>query len=293
MRINSAPWDWNRNMKTERQSIAGLLALHCHLHGNSDSPQLDCQILLGHTLDKSRAWLLANDEYAVDACSAGKFIAQLKRRRAGEPIAYLTGIKEFWSMALKVTPDTLIPRPETELLVETALDRIPDDHRTVADLGTGSGAIAIALAAERQAWSIVATDVSEGALEVARLNADRLGCKNIEFIAANWCEMLEDYRFDLIVSNPPYVEPDDPHLDELTYEPAGSLVANDHGMADLKTIIRTAPQVLKPDGLLIVEHGYNQQDAVLATFRDAGYRNVESKFDAGGHPRSTIAKAPR
>lgn len=293
MRINSAPWDWNRNMKTEPQSIAGLLALHCHLHGVSDSPQLDCQVILGHILDKSRAWLLANDEYVVDACSAGKFIAQLKRRQAGEPVAYLTGIKEFWSLELQVTPDTLIPRPETELLVETALERIADDHRTVADLGTGSGAIAIALATERPAWSMVATDISGAALKVARLNAGKLGCKNIEFIAANWCAGLEDYRFDLIVSNPPYVEPDDPHLGELTYEPAGSLVANDHGMADLKTIIRTAPQVLKPGGLLIVEHGYNQQDAVLATLRATGYRNIESKFDAAGHPRSTIARAPR
>ncbi|MEX2487976.1 MAG: peptide chain release factor N(5)-glutamine methyltransferase [Pseudomonadales bacterium] len=276
-------------MNTETATISTLLSLHRELHGSSESPQLDCQLILGHILNKPRAWLLANDEHTVDPGTIKTFMAHLARRREGEPLGYLTGIKEFWSLTLEVSTDTLIPRPETELLVETALERLPADHRTIADLGTGSGAIAIALAVERPAWSIVATDNSEAALAIARKNAARHDCNNITFLLTDWCTGLGDHRFDMIVSNPPYVECGDPHLNGLRHEPASALVSNDNGMADLKRIMLQAPALLKQGGLLILEHGYNQQEAVCAELRGTGYQDIEVLYDLGGQPRCAVA----
>jgi release factor glutamine methyltransferase len=249
---------------------------------------IDAQVLLANLLGRDRAWLAAHRDEALSRQSADAFFALAKRRRDGEPVAYLTGTREFWGLSLRVTPDVLVPRPETETLVELALSWLPPDGSLrVLDLGTGSGAIALALARERPQARFVASDASPQALAVARENARRLSLENVTFVQSDWYDGLPRDRFDLIVSNPPYVAPGDPHLSEgdLRFEPAASLVSHGDGLACLRTIVAGARGHLVDGGSLAVEHGYGQSDAVQALLRDAGFAKLVVRRDLAGIPR--------
>jgi len=248
---------------------------------------IDGQVLLAHVVARDRAWLAAHRDEPLARTQAEAFFALAKRRRAGEPVAYLTGVREFYGLVLAVTPAVLIPRPETETLVELALAWLPKDRAVrVLDLGTGSGAIALALAHERPEAHLVATDMSADALAVARGNARRLRLSNVEFVASDWYAGV-DGTFDAIVSNPPYVAPDDPHLREgdLRYEPQAALVSGDEGLAALRVIVEGAAARLAPGGALAVEHGYAQSEAVQAMLREAGLADVTVRRDLAGIAR--------
>lgn len=261
----------------------------------SATPRLDAELLLAGALGASRTQLRTWPDRPVGAAPLAEFNTLVARRAAGEPVAYLLGHQEFWSLPLRVTPATLVPRPETELLVDLALTRLPRETAvTIADLGTGSGAIALALAVERPQCRVVATDSSPAALAVATENATRLGIGNIRFIAGVWFEPLAGQRFAVIVSNPPYVAPDDPHLgdDGLRFEPPTALIAADHGLADLRAIIASALRHLEPGGALLLEHGYDQGHAVRSMLADNGYRGIETVKDGAGIERVTMAVHP-
>jgi len=247
---------------------------------------IDAQVLLAHVLRRDRAWLAAHATDVVERVDADAFARLAARRRDGEPVAYLTGRREFWGLTLAVDPAVLIPRPETETLVECALARLPQDRDVrVLDLGTGSGAIALALAHERPRARIVATDVSEPALAIARANARKLGQHAIEFVHGAWFDGLPpNERFDAIVSNPPYVAAGDAHLEEgdVRFEPMSALVSGADGLDALRTIIASAGQYLVPGGALVVEHGYDQADAVKALLEDAAFTAIERRRDLCG-----------
>lgn len=256
-----------------------------------DSARLDAEILLSHVLQKPRSHLFAWPEKIPTVEQYTRFVALTEQRASGQPIAYLTSHKEFWSLDLHITADVLIPRPETELLVTLALQRLPNTHALVADLGTGSGAIALALASERSEWNMVATDASRKALEVARSNAKRLGLA-ITFTHGNWCSALPPQQYDLIISNPPYIANNDPHLKhgDVCFEPEQALSSGPTGLTDLQTIVNTAPAFLKPGAWLLLEHGYNQQRDVTHLLQHAGYQAIETQRDLAGHPRVTSGK---
>jgi release factor glutamine methyltransferase len=262
--------------------------------------RLDAQALLGALMRRSRAQLIAFDESPVDDLAAAMFHAGLARRAGGEPLAYITGIREFWSLPLVVSPAVLIPRPETELLVELCLRRYSTEPRRVADLGTGSLAIAAALASERPAWSIVATDRSTEALAIATINRQRLNLANIELRKGDWCSALDDEsgdasgsdRFDAIIGNPPYVDAGDPALAALAHEPRCALVAANDGFADLFALAAGAREYLKPGGLLLLEHGTSQAARLGAELVALGYARVVCHRDLAGHDRVTEAVWP-
>jgi release factor glutamine methyltransferase len=254
---------------------------------------VDAEWLLAHALGRPRAWLYAHADDKVDAGTQARFAGLVERRAAGEPVAYLTRSRGFWSFDLRVTPDTLIPRPETELLVELALARLPrHDASRIADLGTGSGAIALALARERPDASVVATDASEAALAVARGNAAALGIGNVRFGRGDWCAALDDAPFDLIVSNPPYIADDDPHLaaGDLRFEPLGALGSGPDGLDAIRAIIRGAPAHLVPGGWLLLEHGVAQGSAVRALLHAAGFIDVGTARDLEDRDRVTLGR---
>ncbi len=260
-----------------------------------DSPRLDAEILLAHVLGKPRSWLVAWPERCPDAPQQARYEALITRRAAGEPVAYLTGEREFWSLSLEVTPATLVPRPDTELLVEHALNLVADlDRPRIADLGTGSGAIALALATERPDATIVATDASAEALAVASRNAERLGVTNVRFRLGHWLAALAAEPFDLIVSNPPYVEPGDPVMDrgDLAHEPRTALEGRGDGLDDSRDIAAGAMNHLVPGGWLLLEHGDTQADAVAALLGDTGFRFMRTWPDLAGRPRVTGGQRP-
>lgn len=251
---------------------------------------VDAQVLLAHVLGVDRAWLIGHATDELPRASAEAFFALAKRRRDGEPVAYLTGRREFYGLDLAVTPAVLIPRPETETLVEVLLERLPADRATrVADLGTGSGAIALALAAHRPLAKVVATDASEAALDVARGNAARHRLTNVSFCAGDWFDALPDDAppFDAIAANPPYVAEDDPHMarGDLPREPAHALTPGGDGLDALRTIIALAPARLVPGGWLAVEHGHDQSDEVRTLFAEAGFDAIAIRRDLAGIPR--------
>ena len=261
---------------------------------------VDAQVLLAYVVGNTRTWVTAHADESLTPNDAARFFSLARRRRDGEPIAYLTGVREFWGLSLLVTQNVMIPRPETETLVERALARLaPDRVSHVLDLGTGSGAIALALARERPRSQIVATDVSEAALRIADANARRLGLYNLRFIRADWYDEVEltpsRPAFDVIVSNPPYIAAGDRHLGEgdLRFEPMASLTPGGNGMSALSTIIAGAPQRLAPGGWLVVEHGYDQQDDVRALFESAGFIDLESTRDLAGIPRVCAGMLPQ
>jgi release factor glutamine methyltransferase len=255
----------------------------------------DAELLMAHVLDRPRSWLYAHAETLLSPGVAERFEALVARRVQGVPVAYLTGRRGFWSFELAVTPDTLIPRPETELLVEAALQRLPPGRRLrVADLGTGSGAIALAIASERPLADVVATDRSEAALAVARGNAGTLGIANVAFRAGDWCAPLQGERFDLVASNPPYIAGDDAHLQagDLRYEPGLALTPGGDGLDAIRAIASGAPGCLLPGGWLLVEHGHDQGDAVRALLADAGLVEVATLPDLEGRDRVGVGRMP-
>jgi release factor glutamine methyltransferase len=261
----------------------------------SDTPRLDAELLLAAALEHPRAYLHAWPERVLEPEQTARFVAWLKRRRKGEPIAYILGRREFWSLELEVTPDTLIPRPETELLVVLALEHLPADRPLdVADLGTGSGAIALALASERPRTRIVATDRGPAALAVARRNARRLNIANVEFRPGDWCAPLAGERFDLIAANPPYVAAADPRWrrGELRFEPPAALVSGVDGLDALRAIILQAPDHLKSGGWLVLEHGCDQGAAVPALLRQRGFVEASDHRDAAGLSRTSAGRWP-
>ena len=256
---------------------------------------VDAEILLAHALQRSRSWLYAHAGDEVDGAGAARFEALRRQRADGQPVAYLTGTQGFWSLQLAVTPATLVPRPETELLVELALARLSEDAPArVADLGTGSGAIALAIAKERPLAAVVATDASKAALAVAHDNAARNGIGNVWFRRGDWCAALGGERFDLIASNPPYIAEGDPHLGEgdLRFEPAAALASGADGLDAIRRIIADAPRHLVPGGWLLLEHGWEQGEAVRALLEAAGFVAVETARDLENRDRVTLGQVP-
>ncbi len=264
------------------------------LGGHSDSARLDAEVLLAFLLDKPRSFLLAWPQQRVAEALIADYEALIARRAGGEPVAYLTGRKEFWSLTLRVNRHTLIPRPETELLVEQALTLLPAGKSCqIADLGTGSGAIALALARERRHWQIVACERCPEALSTAHANAREQGLDNVEFRRSDWCAALaQDEVFDLIAANPPYVRRGDPRLEEnvLRFEPHTALIAGRDGLEELRTIARQAKAHLRRGGWLLLEHGDDQEQAVVELLRTEGYGEIADRRDYGGRPRLAVAR---
>jgi release factor glutamine methyltransferase len=254
---------------------------------------IEAKILLGHVLQRDRAWLAAHSDETIAEDEAKAFDALARRRRDGEPVAYLTGRREFYGLDLEVTPDVLIPRPETELLVELALVRIGVDRPTeILDLGSGSGAIAFAVAHERPNAAVLGVDISTAAVALARRNALRLNLGNAAFIESDWFGAVPKKRYAAILANPPYVRSGDAHLSEgdLRFEPPAALAAGADGLTAIRTIVTGAAAYLAPGGWLLVEHGYDQADAVQAMFRDARFGDVQSRRDLAGIPRLALGQ---
>ncbi|WP_078084179.1 peptide chain release factor N(5)-glutamine methyltransferase [Microbulbifer mangrovi] len=258
----------------------------------SDSPRLDLEVLLCHLLGKSRAWLYTWPEHPLDDEQQVQFERLLERRVAGEPVAHLTGSREFWSLPLKVNRATLIPRPDTEVLVETVLELCPEEQLSVLDLGTGTGAIALALASERPRWQVTAVDRMPAAVALAEENRQRLGFDNVSVLQSDWFAALPQQCFDLIVSNPPYIDTQDPHLREgdVRFEPLSALVAEEHGLADIRRIGEDAREFLSDGALLAVEHGWEQGKSVRRIFNETGYAEVETRLDYAGRERITLGR---
>jgi len=280
--------------KHSRRAINDVLVdAGAQLRNISPTPALDAQVLLAHALGQSRTWLIAHARDSVSEDQLEIFNQLIERRANGEPIAYLTGEQEFWSLPLNVTVDTLIPRPETELLVELALEKLPRDRACrVADIGTGSGAIALAIASERNDCELLATDLSAAALAVARGNARRLNINNVEFLEGPDLQPLDQQTFDLIVSNPPYIPENDPHLSEgdVRFEPRTALAAGVDGLEMIRLLVVEGLARLNDDGWLMLEHGYDQEQAIGELFEQAGYRNIECYHDLADLPRVTIGQ---
>jgi release factor glutamine methyltransferase len=258
----------------------------------SDSARLDAEVLLCHCLGKQRSFLRAWPDRQLDSVQADRFWRLLEQRRQGQPIAYLTGEREFWSRTFNVTPDVLIPRPDSELLIELSITLLADKQACkIIDLGTGSGILAITLAAERPLAKVWATDISSGALEVARQNAERHATSNVLFVNSHWFDKVTDTDFDLVVSNPPYIADDDPHLREgdVRFEPQSALISSETGLKDIRLLAEQARDHLKPHGHLLLEHGYNQAQPVQSILKRLHYRQVVTHHDLSGNPRVTSA----
>ncbi len=274
------------NTHTITQALAWATQRLSHLP--EATPRLEAEMLLAHVLGQARTHLIAWPDKALTPEHEAAFRALVEQRAQGIPVAYLLREREFWSLPLMVSPDTLIPRPETELLVELALARIPADAAwRIADLGTGSGAIALALASERPRCQLLAIDRSAGALAVARANAARLGLRNVVFLRGDWLAPLRAETLEMIVSNPPYIAAADPHIGrgDVRYEPRSALVSGADGLDDIRIIVAGAHAHLKPGGALLIEHGYQQGPAVVAWMQSHGYRRVEDHRDYAGHGR--------
>jgi len=258
----------------------------------SESPRRDAEILLEHVTGKARTFILAFGETALTADQHAQLSDLLSRRKAGEPVAHLTGEREFWSLPLYVSAATLIPRPDTECLVEHALARLPATACRILDLGTGTGAIALALASERPDCQVTAVDVMPDAVALALRNVARLGFNNVKIQQSSWFDALVGQQFDMIVSNPPYIDERDPHLSQgdVRFEPLTALVAAEEGLADIAHIVTVSRQYLTAGGWLLIEHGWTQAEAVRALFTQAGYERVETCQDYGGNDRLTLGK---
>ncbi|SDI45553.1 [protein release factor]-glutamine N5-methyltransferase [Pseudomonas delhiensis] len=261
---------------------------------DSPSARLDAELLLAAALGKPRSFLRTWPERVVDREVRERFEGWLARRRAGEPVAYILGRQGFWSLDLEVAPHTLIPRPDTELLVEAALQLVPASPARVLDLGTGTGAIALALACERLSWQVTGVDRIPEAVALAERNRERLRLANVGFRQSHWFSALEGERFALIVGNPPYIPGSDPHLQQgdVRFEPKSALVAGADGLDDIRLIVGQAPRFLEPGGWLLLEHGYDQGPAVRDLLLGNGFREVESRRDLGGHERISLGRLP-
>lgn len=259
----------------------------------SETPDLDAGLLLAFVLDKPRSYLFGHPEDGLPPGERERFETLIERRAHGEPVAYLLGRKGFWSLDLAVSGAVLVPRPETETLVEAALARLPADKpASVADLGTGSGAIALAIAAERPDCRIIGIEADPDALSVARDNVRRLGLVNVECRAGDWFAPLAGESHDLIAANPPYVAEGDPHLADLAFEPRAALVADDNGRGCLRHLIEHAPAHLAAGGWLLLEHGIDQADFVRRLMDGADFLDITTEPDLSGHPRVTMGRLP-
>ncbi|UOA09341.1 peptide chain release factor N(5)-glutamine methyltransferase [Methylobacter sp. S3L5C] len=259
----------------------------------SDSAALDAEVLLCLILGKERSYLRTWPDKDLQLEDTARFWTLIQQRLNGMPIAYITGSREFWSRTFNVTPDVLIPRPDTELLIEISLKLIPKDKPVkIIDLGTGSGIIAITLAAERPLAQVSATDLSKAALRVAKLNANKHETTHIQFYQSNWLANMRKEKFNIIVSNPPYIAENDSHLmqGDIRFEPQSALCADDQGLSDIKIIVETAINYLESGGYLLIEHGYDQEHQVQSIFKDFHYDNVQTVTDLSGQPRVTYGQ---
>ncbi len=264
------------------------------LESVSDSARLDAQLLTALAINMPRSYLFAHPEDTLDPAAIARLDALVERRLAGVPMAYIIGKKEFWSLDLVVSPATLVPRPETEILVDHALRELPRRSTArVLDLGTGSGAVALAIAHDRRSAHITATDISEDALAVARVNARELGLGNVQFLRGCWTEPVAGETFDVIVSNPPYVAASDEALERLVAEPQSALVAGDDGLDAIRVLARDCPAILADDGVMLIEHGAEQEDAVRAILEETGWIDIRCIKDYAALPRVTRAQRTR
>ncbi|TMP28034.1 peptide chain release factor N(5)-glutamine methyltransferase [Pseudoalteromonas rubra] len=265
------------------------------LQNSSESAKLDAEVLLLHVLQKTRSYLFAWPEAELSEAQYQRFESLIARRRSGEPVAHLTGEREFWSLPLYVNNSTLIPRPDTETLVEQALALPLSEQAKVLDLGTGTGAIVLALASEQPGWQLTGVDFSDEAVALAEKNRQRLGFDHVEIRQSDWFSALADQCFDLIVSNPPYICEADEHLSQgdVRFEPLSALVAPDQGYADIRHIIEQAQAHLASDGYLMFEHGYQQAAGVQQIFAQMNYRNILTIKDMAGCDRVTMAQKPQ
>jgi release factor glutamine methyltransferase len=276
-------------------TVADLLARHDLLTAVSDTAVLDTEILLAHCLEKDRTYLRGWPEVVVAEPLVVKFESLLGRRQQGEPVAYLIGSRGFWSFDLKVSPATLIPRPETELLVEKVMQNFQRrPPASLLDLGTGTGAVALALATEFPACRVLACDIELPAVALAESNRQLLGLDNVRVFQSDWFDGVPEQGFDCIVSNPPYIDPEDPHLQrgDVRFEPASALVAENCGLLAIETIVSTAPGYLNSQGWLLFEHGYDQGCAARRLMQAAGFMDVETAKDLAGQDRVTAGRVP-
>jgi release factor glutamine methyltransferase len=281
---------------TSPLSVTENIRQYVLLESVSDSARLDTEILLAHALDKNRTYLYTWPEKLLSIEQQQNFDLLMQRRLTGEPIAYIVGEKEFWSLALWVNESTLIPRSDTEVIVETALSLFADDEpktkRSVVDLGTGTGAIALALASEKPDWDIIAADNSVAACELANSNKQRHQLDNVTVLCSDWLAAIDLCDVDMIVSNPPYIQENDPHLSQgdVRFEPHSALTARNNGLADIETIVQQAGQVLRSSGWLLIEHGYQQSEAVIEILQDHEYALCRTVNDMAGQPRMTMGQ---
>lgn len=282
-------------MSATAATVRGLLSAAAARLASTDAARLEAERIMAAALERPRGWLYAHGDAVPDAAQAARFAELVGRRAAGEPLAYLIGSQGFWTLDLAVTPDVLIPRADTERLVELALQRIdPGVPARIADLGTGSGAIALALASERPLARVTATDASTAALAVAQGNARRLGLANVAFAQGDWTTALGTERFDLIASNPPYIRDGDPHLarGDLRHEPPAALASGRDGLDAIRTIVAHAPAHLQHGGWLLLEHGYDQGAAVRALLEAAGLIEIETACDIEARDRVSLGRVP-
>ena len=284
----------HQTIKTALTSATALL--------NTEEAALEAQLLLQHVLNINRAWLITHQNDALDVKDGepnihAAYRVLINRRVNGEPIAYILGVREFYGLSLKVTPATLIPRPDTETLVDAALAKIPlQKNLTICDLGTGSGAIALAIAKHRPQAFVIALDASQAALDIAIDNAENLKIANVDFVLSDWFLALSQKNnpqtFDVIVSNPPYIEASDAHLNQgdLRFEPLSAQASGQDGLDDIRNIIANAPQHLNQHGWLLLEHGYKQSEPVAALLKQAGFSEIETVKDLGGNERVTLGR---
>jgi release factor glutamine methyltransferase len=261
---------------------------------HSDSAKRDAEILLGFVTGRARTYLLAFGETLLTAEQAEQLMVLLARRERGEPVAYLVGEREFWSLPLSVSPATLIPRPDTECLVELALERLPATPCAILDLGTGTGAIALAIASERRDCQLTGIDLQPEAVALAQHNAQKLAINNARFLQGSWFTPVAGQKFTLIASNPPYIDEADPHLGQgdVRFEPGSALVAAEQGLADLAAIVQQAAGYLEPQGWLLLEHGWQQGENVRTLLNAAGFIAVATHRDYGGNDRVTLGQKP-
>jgi release factor glutamine methyltransferase len=276
-------------------TVAALLQAAAARLPESPTPQLDAEVLLARVLGRERIWLRTWPDKLVEAVAEQQFLDLLARRSSGEPVAYILGERGFWSLELKVSAATLIPRPDTELLVETALELAGAEKAlNVLDLGTGTGAIALALARERPDWQVTAVDLSADALKVAATNGERHKLQNVRFLQSDWLLALPGQRFGLIVSNPPYIAEGDVHLAEgdVRFEPRLALTSGSDGLDAIRHIVAAAPDYLAAPGWLAFEHGYDQGAACRALMQALGFAQVETRRDMGAQERVTLGRWP-
>lgn len=269
------------------QNAARILSDH-----HSPSARIDASVLLAHVLDQSSSYLYTWPDRVLTELQVSNFDALIERRKIGEPIAYIVGYRDFWTLRLAVETSTLIPRPDTELLVELALEKLPAEASKVLDLGTGTGAIALSLASERSDIEVLGVDLRLKAVSLAIRNQAQNQIKNAHFLQSSWFDAIEPQQFSMIVSNPPYIDPADPHLSQgdVRFEPQSALVADDHGLADIRHICQHSGRFLQNHGYLLIEHGYDQAEIVQKIFIDADFINVETKQDYAGLDRVTIGQ---